>query len=217
MMMTVLLDGHLRARFGERFTLAASTPAMAIGALIKTLPGFQQYLDKHSEPGFHVLVGKQDLALEDLTAPQETSVVRLIPAVVGASAGFRTILGAALIVVGAYFGQAWAMSMGISMVLGGVAEMLTKPPSFNPSALDKGPSDMPSYAFQGPHMTTGQGNCVPLGYGRCRVAGALVSLGISPETWTVNGLGGAAPDEVGTRGGNGDTSPWIWAVAPVAG
>jgi hypothetical protein len=49
------------------------------------------------------------------------------------------------------------------------------------------------------------------------VGGALISVGISPETWTVNGLGGLAPDEVGTRGGDGSASPWIWAVAPVAG
>jgi predicted phage tail protein len=111
----------------------------------------------------------------------------------------------------------WLRTAGLSLVLGGAAELLSKPPAFAPSSLDKGPADAPTYAFQGPHMTTGQGNCVPLLYGRCRIGGALISLGISPETWTTNGFGGAAPDEVGTRGGNGDTAPWVWAVAPVQG
>lgn len=81
-------------------------------------------------------------------------------------------------------------------------------------AFDKGPKDTPSYSFSGPNMTTGQGNPVPLGYGRLRVSGALVSLGLSPEIWTVKGLGGAAPDEVGTMGGGGDTSPLVWTIAP---
>ena len=29
-------------------------------------------------------------------------------------------------------------------------------------------------------------------------------------------LGGMAPDEIGTMGGDGDTSPWVWAIAPSA-
>jgi predicted phage tail protein len=155
--------------------------------------------------------------------PARGQVVKLIPAVVGASSGLRIVAGVALILVGTYAtfltagAASFLVNLGIGLVVGGVAGMLTKPPSFNPSALDKGPSDTPSYAFQGAHMTTGQGNCVPVGYGRCRVGGALISVGISPETWTVNGLGGLAPDEVGTRGGDGSASPWIWAVAPVAG
>ena len=103
------------------------------------------------------------------------------------------------------------------MMVGGVAEMLMKKPVFQPSSLDKGPADTPSYSFQGPHMTTGQGNCVPIGYGRLRVGGALVSVGIKAETWPTKGFGGAATDEAGTITGDGDTTPWVWAVAPVQG
>jgi len=216
-MIRLKLAGAARARFGKEFRLAVNTPAQAIHALVVRLPGFRKYLEDHSEPGFHVLVGKQDIGEDELGHPAAGKVVTLVPAVVAASNGLRVIVGAILIVAGAYFAQPWLMNLGIGMVVGGVAGMLTKAPSFNPSALDKGPADTPSYAFAGPHMTTGQGNCVPLGYGRCRVGGALVSVGICPETWTKNGLGGQAPDEVGTRGGDGDTSAWIWAVAPVAG
>lgn len=221
-MIRLKLAGAARARFGKEFKLAsANTPAQAIHALVVRLPGFRKYLEDHSEPGFHVLVGKQDIGEDELGNPAVGKVVTLVPAVVASSNGIRIIGGVALIALSYVPFLApiapFLFNAGVGLVLGGVAGMLTKAPAFNPSALDKGPADTPSYAFAGPHMTTGQGNCVPLGYGRCRVGGALISAGICPETWTKNGLGGQAPDEVGTRGGDGDTSAWIWAVAPVAG
>lgn len=213
-MITIKLYGALR-KFGKRFDLAAKTPALGIRALCSRLPGFEAYLRDHSTPGFHVLVGERDLGEDQLTLSVGRKVVRLVPAVAGSNAGLRIIVGVALIALSfTPYGAGWSAQIGWSLVVGGVAEMLTKPPSFNPSALDKGPADTPSYAFQGPHMTTGQGNCVPLGYGRCRVGGALISVGISPETWTAKGFGGLAPDEAGTRGGNGSSAAWVWAVAP---
>lgn len=218
--------GALRERFGPEFEMVASTPAEGIGALCRILPGFQRYLEENSEPGFHVITDR-DLGEDELTQLCPTDTVQIIPVVVGASSGFRIVFGAVLMVVGLAI-SGWSFgalsgfgavlfNIGLGMAVGGVAEMLMKKPVFQPSSLDKGPADTPTYSFQGPHMTTGQGNCVPIGYGRLRIGGALVSVGIKPETWPTKGFGGAAVDEAGTISGNGDTTPWVWAVAPVQG
>lgn len=227
-MKEIRLYGHLRARFGTSFRLDAATPGEAIRALCNLLPGFRAAVEGH-EPGFRVRVGRGSLATEELGMPGD-EVIRLVPCVVGAKSGWGQILtgvaivaavfltggmaGAGFSMIGTSALSTLAISVGTSLVLGGVAQVLAGNPAYEGGALDKGPSDQPSYAFSGPHMTVGQGNPIPLGYGRMRVSGALVSLGVSPETWTTNGLGGMAPDEIGTQGGDGDTSPWVWALAP---
>lgn len=219
------LYGHLRDQFGPSYTLDAATPAEGILALSTQIPGFREAVEGH-EPGFRVRLGRRSIGEEDLARPC-SEIVRIVPCVVGAKDGWGQVLaGAILIAAGVavgYFGgpgMYWAsdamVNMGAMMMLGGVAQALSGNPAYAATALDKGPQDTPSYAFSGPHMTTGQGNPVPLGYGKLRISGALVSLGISPETWLFKGFGGAAPDEVGTMGGDGDTTPWIWAIAPSA-
>lgn len=213
----IVLYGILRRKFGKEFTFVGRCPADAIRALCRMKKGFAEHLRQQSEPGYHLLAGER--ALEPSEAYDPTNqTIKLIPAVAGANAGLRIIVGVVLVAVGIYlswtgFGAAIG-NIGMAMILGGVSEMLAKPPSFAPVGLDKGPKDTPSYAFQGPHMTTGQGNCVPVGFGRARVGGALISVGKSAETWPVKGFGGSAPDEIGTIGGDGDTAPWTAAVAP---
>lgn len=227
-MKEIRIYGHLRAQFGTSFTLDAATPGEAIRALCNLIPGFRAAIEDY-EPGFRVRVGRSSLDTDEL-AMAGGEVIRLVPCVVGAKSGWGQILTgvaiiAAVFLTGGMAGVGFSMigtsalstlaiSVGTSMVLGGVAQVLAGNPTYSGSAMDKGPADQPSYAFSGPHMTVGQGNPVPLGYGKLRVSGALVSLGISPETWTTNGLGGKASDEVGTQTGDGDTTPWVWALAP---
>lgn len=220
------LFGALRERFGPEYELVAKTPAEGIHALCALVPGFRQYLLDNSEPGFHIITDR-DIGEESLHDLCPSDTVQIVPVIVGASSGFRVVFGvvlmvAALAIAGFSFGalsgfSAVLFNVGLGMAIGGVSEMLMKKPTFSPSTLDKGPADTPSYSFQGPHMTTGQGNCVPIGYGRLRIGGALISVGIKPETWPTKGFGGAAVDEDGTTSGDGDTTPWVWAVAPVQG
>lgn len=211
----VLLYGSLRAKFGKRFDLAVASPAEAVRALCRMMPGFRAHLEQHSEPGYRVRVGKEFRGADGLMLPSGDEAIRIIPVVAGAKDDIlQIVVGVVLVAAGLYFGQAWLVNIGASMVIGGVAQMIAGSPSFAQSALDQGPADTPSYVFSGPHMTTGQGNPVPLGYGKLRVSGALVSLAVSAETWPVKGFGGMASDEVGTQTGNGDTTPWVWAVAP---
>ena len=121
-----------------------------------------------------------------------------MPVVAGAGGKVgQILLGAALIAasfvmpLGAFgFGSAvlfgtttvasLAFSVGVSLALGGVAQMLAPQPKFD------GPQEeqQPSYVFNGAVNTTAQGQPVPVGYGRMIVGSAVISAGISVEDIT---------------------------------
>lgn len=224
-MRKIRLYGSLR-RFGREFVMDVATPADAVHALCELVPGFRQAIHDLRETGLRVLVGNSARDENTAYAPMGDEVIRLVPVVSGAekSPALNIIIGVALIIMtqggaSSVVGEAWgagaasAMSgIGWSMVIGGVAGLLTSPPM---KPVDGSNSDSRNYTFSGPVVTTGQGNPVPvlLG-GPLRIGGALISAGLDGDAWTTKGLGGQAPDEVGTRGGNGDTSPWVWAIKP---
>ena len=219
-MKTVRLYGDMGKRFGRVFRLDVATPAEALRALRVTRPGFDAYLREHLDDPFRVIVGGEDRDEAGLHLPAGRSeVIKIVPVVKGAKDGFTQILiGAALIAAAVATGGtslAWAQpflqSMGTAMVLGGVAQFLAAAPPVNPGGID-GARDLETQTFGSPTLTTGQGGCVPLCYGTMRGGGHLVSAGIDAQTWQDKGFGGAAPDNAGTRGGDGDTSPWVWAV-----
>lgn len=117
--------------------------------------------------------------------------IRITPVIAGAKNGglFQTILGAALVVIGAIGtftqsgqalgGAAWgpyAMQVGGAMMLGGVAQMLTKTPKTSASSsADNGAAN--NY-FSSLENVVGQGGPVPLLYGRMRVGSHVISPGL---------------------------------------
>jgi predicted phage tail protein len=121
-------------------------------------------------------------------------VIRIAPVVAGAAkSGLgQVLLGAALITAAIFmppsigaislFGSATVASVvgsiGVSLVLGGVAQMLSPPKDLSPGSQD---TSSPSYAFNGAVNTTAQGNPVPVGYGRLIVGSAVISAGISTQ------------------------------------
>lgn len=196
-MRTVLLYGHLGMRFGRRHRYDVRTPAEAVRALCATLDGFRSYMIEHSRPGYRVLVGRTPRDLATLAHPAD-DVIRIVPVTAGAGRGLgQVILGAALIGVGIMTGgasltlsAAWAAggaafagylatNIGISLVLGGVAQMLSPQPKMQGPA-DR-PENKPSYAFDGPANTAAQGNPVPVCYGRLIVGSQVISAGIAVE------------------------------------
>ncbi len=207
----VRLYGHLRQRFGKGHKLAVGSSAEAIRALDCQIEGFGAWVVSHGS--YKVLVGEEAQTLDTLGNPVGGGeVIKIVPVVAGASDGVQIIVGAALIAVGVATGFAPATNLGIAMVLGGVAQMLAITPVVG-QAGQNGPSDMPSYSFGSPTVTIGQGRPVPVLYGQLRVGGAIVSAGIVSEGYQSRGFGGQAPDDAGTIGGNGDTLPWVAAVA----
>ncbi|CDL81771.1 tail assembly protein [Xenorhabdus cabanillasii] len=183
---TIRLYGVLGARFGRVHKLAVSTPQEAIRALSVLTDGFERFLLTAKERGltFAVFNGKRNLQRDELTFSGEDDI-RIAPMIIGSkNAGvFQTILGAVLVVAGAFlwatpFGAPMIMT-GVGMMLGGVVQMLSPMPGG--LARREDPDNKPSYAFGGPVNTVAQGNPVPIGYGRRRIGGAIISAGIYAE------------------------------------
>ncbi|CVE89166.1 Phage-related protein%2C tail component [Serratia marcescens] len=186
---TVRLYGLLGSKFGRVHRLVIDTPREAIKALSVTIPGFERFLQSARDRGltFAVFNGKRNIGLDEIKFIGSEDI-RIAPVIIGSKkAGvFQTILGAVLVAVGAIaqfgYGQPWGtnvMMMGGAMMLGGVVQMLS--PMQNGLARREDPDNKPSYAFGGPVNTIAQGNPVPIGYGKRRIGGAIISAGIYAE------------------------------------
>ena len=174
-MMTILLYGHLGRAFGKVHRYDVHSAAEAVRALCVTLDGFRKaVIDGGS---YRVLTGGKDhLGEENLTEPLSTrKTLRIIPVIEGAGGIFKTIIGAALIVIGTFVvQQPWLVNIGISMVLGGVAEMLFAPKKANDTTQEK-VENLPSYTFDGATNTAAQGNPISVLYGGPLIVGSQVT------------------------------------------
>lgn len=175
-MRTIRLYGFLGREFGREFTLDVRTPAQAVRALCAMLPGFEQALRDGNPFGYHLRVGREFRGEEGAVQPcGRREVIKLIPATAGSSAAARIIVGVVLIVVGAYFGQGWMVQIGVSLVLGGIAQMLAPRPKSSEQATQR------SYLFGGSVNTVGQGVGVPIGYGRMMVESHVIGAAVYSE------------------------------------
>jgi predicted phage tail protein len=180
---TIRLYGKLGAQFGRIHRLAVDSTAEAVRALCVMLPGFQAELMTSKDRGiaYACFLGKTNIGKDELLLAGGIDDIRIAPVVVGAKSGgvLQFIVGAVLVIVGAF--TSWSggtalISMGISMMAGGVVQMLS-PQQAQSSAADKVENGA-SYNFNGPVNTTAQGNPVPLLYGRMIVGSAVISAGI---------------------------------------
>jgi len=187
---TVRLYGVLGTTFGREFQLSVASPKEAIRALCVIVPGFERFLNTSKQRGltYAVFSGKRNLNDDELSMDQSTADIRIAPVILGSKRGgvFQTILGVALVAVGAvasYFGGGAVgvplMQFGAAMALGGVVQMLS--PQTIGLASKQSADNKASYAFGGVTNTTAQGNPVPLLYGKRRIGGAIISAGIYVE------------------------------------
>ncbi len=185
-MKTIRLYGELGKRFGREFKLDVQSPAEAVRALRVIVPGFQAYLVEHAKSAFKVFVGGSNRS-DEVGAPcSDMEVIRIAPTVQGASAVGRIILGVALLAFAWWNPLGWTAGsamltgvtgMGMSMVLGGVVQLLSPQQTYDSAASER-PENRPSYNFNGPINTTAQGHPVPLCYGRMIVGSAVISAGL---------------------------------------
>ncbi|CAI2147984.1 Phage-related protein, tail component [Serratia marcescens] len=166
--------------------LCVNTPQEAIKALCTVLPGFETFMQTSKRRGltFAIFNGKRNIDRDELNF-SGVEEIKIVPVIIGSKkAGmFQTILGAVLVTAGAFL---WATPMGAplvasgaGMVLGGVVQMLS--PMQGGLARREDPDNKPSYAFGGPVNTIAQGNPIPIGYGKRRIGGAIISAGIYSE------------------------------------
>jgi predicted phage tail protein len=171
---TIKLYGHLGKKFGKSFQLAVATPSEAVRALSINLKGFKEYLKQHN---FHVFLDKMDIGKEELGSITTADIIKIIPVTVGSGGFFKVVIGIALMIYAPEMSSTW-FSVGASMVLSGISEILFAPPRNKDTSTEK-PENTPSYVFNGPINTTGSGNPVSLCYGKVRVGSQVISAGLT--------------------------------------
>lgn len=198
-MKTIVLLGELGKRYGRRHQLDVSSPAEAIRAMCANFKDFAAFVSASADRnvGYRVITGREDLSADDLHQPAGRTIT-VAPVIGGAGGAIgKIILGAALIAAAIFvpglaavtlFGTTTlatvAFSVGVSLALGGVAQMLAP----TPTALSSGVKDSQteaSYVFNGATNTSAQGQAVPVGYGRMIVGSAVISAGINVEDYSV--------------------------------
>lgn len=175
-MITVCLYGGL-SEYGRRFDLHASSPAEALRALLTQLPGLREIL---SSGFYQVRFKRHDFAeaeLQDEFQAAGSGVLHIVPRVQGAGKVGQIIAGVVLIVVGAYFRQPWLVQAGIGLALGGVAQMLARPPRLDTE--QRGQKAGRNTAFSNLDNTAAQGQPVPLAYGKAYCGSRVVSQGVA--------------------------------------
>lgn len=182
MLREVRLYGALGRLFGRVHLLAVNSAQEAVRALCVNYPAFERYLREHSEPGYHVFIGKRNIGETELSEPAGGGdVIKIVPAVAGAKKGglLQTVLGVVLIVADlVLFHTGWLTQIGAALALGGVAQMLTPIPKTDAGSQA---DNKPSYVFSGASNTTAQGSPVPILYGELIVGSAVISAGLSTE------------------------------------
>jgi predicted phage tail protein len=230
MITPVRLYGTLGKQYGRGVRkLDVCSPLEAVDLLSATVPGFRDSILNH-KPGFHILVGGEKTPLERLDDPNGAQEIRIVPVRSGAKDDSMIIIGAALMAVtygasltggiGAWGAagsfaagaQSAVGAIGMAMTLGGLSQMLFKPPipGNNPSS-----NGVSSGIFNGAVQTTKQGVPVPAGYGRLEVSGVVVSGSILSDASSPSQFPSLG-DGTGAWTGNGDSMPWNASIAPSA-
>lgn len=176
-MAIVRLYGNLK-QYGDKFNMSVDTAAEALNGLYCQIKGLkQQIMDGY----FRVRINGVDMNEDNLQfglhsrIPQD-AIIHIVPQVAGAKGGFLSaIAGAVMVVVGAWTGQYWLVGMGVGMMVGGVAMMLTKLPKTDKSA-DSG-TNKNTY-FSNLDNTIAQGAPVPLCYGLTKIGSKVLSQGL---------------------------------------
>lgn len=191
-MKTIILLGELGKRYGRKHLLDVKSPAEAVRALCANFKDFAAFVSSSQERnvGYRVLNKREEVGEDELHNPASQRIT-IAPVVAGAGGTVgkillgATLIAASLFVPGlaavALFGTTTlatvAFGIGVSLALGGVAQMLAPQPK------STGPQEeqQPSYVFNGAVNTSAQGQPVPVGYGRMIVGSAVISAGISVE------------------------------------
>ena len=72
-------------------------------------------------------------------------------------------------------------AIGASLILGGVAQMISPAPAISPLSRGKEAAKLESFSFSGVVNTSKQGLPVPIAYGRLFVGSAVLSSGLDTD------------------------------------
>ena len=218
MRVDVMLYGHLR-KFGRKFTVDVESPKEAMSFLFRMVPGFEAHMERHSQSYFRMILDGEDSDEKRIFQPLfGVKQIKLVPVVRGAkSDGVQMLVGAVLVAAGTFIpGAQFLVPVGVSMVLGGVAQMLASNPSLAAASSGITPDYSAGKFFSGPTNTYGQGACVPVRYGKVRCGGHVISASRAVETYATGANGGAfqGGDGHGGSTGDGNQTPLVYSIDP---
>jgi len=187
MLRKIKLYGKLAKFIGHRVLEAdVATAAEAVRFLLANWPEVERHMaDQH----YRVSVGTYDLSLEELHHPAGAAPISFVPVVAGAGATARILIGVAIIAfaivtagagiagLGLGFSASTAISIGLvgaSLIIGGIAQLLTPTPTTSTDEADP----RKSFSFSGIQNTNRAGVPVPVVYGETLVGSVVISAGI---------------------------------------
>lgn len=191
MLRRIRLYGKLAKFIGKRVLEAdVETAAEAVRFLVANWPAVEKHMaDQH----YRVSLGGYDLAEDELHNPAGQQEIKIVPVVAGAGATGRIIAGVVLIAAALLFAPGAALAgglltlgptavsigvgIGVSLVLGGVAQLLTPVPKM-PQGANTDQDPRKSYSFSGIQNTSRQGLPVPIVYGETLVGSVVISASI---------------------------------------
>jgi predicted phage tail protein len=200
MLRKIKLYGPLAKFVGRRvFKADVANAAEAVRFLLVNFPKLEAHM---AEQHYRVSVGDYDLTLDELHDPAGQQEIKIVPVLMGAGSGAgKIIAGVALVALSVFalpvvLGSAvWAgaigygtavgiinagIYIGASLVIGGIAQLLTPTPRINQG---NNSQDDPrkSYSFSGIQQTSRQGVPVPIVYGETIVGSVVISASIDTE------------------------------------
>ena len=203
MFRVIKVYGKLAKHLGQRsFKAAISTPAEAIRFLLANFPSLRGVI---SEGNYKVTVGRSELEIgnhpEYLHYPSASfETIRIVPVLAGAGGVGKILAGVALIAAaiilaptggGGFLGAAGSGflsagasvaigSIGVSLALGGISQLLTPTPKISQGE-DSTNDPRKSYSFSGIQNISRQGVPVPVIYGEVFTGSIVISAGINTE------------------------------------
>jgi predicted phage tail protein len=197
MLRKIKLYGLLAQFIGKRVLQAdVASAAEALRFLVANFPAVEKHMaDQH----YRVTVGSEDLTLDQLHEPTGLQDIKIVPVLTGAGGSTGSILaGVALIAlsfgIGAIASAGVALGglagigtvgtafvgVGASLVLGGVAQLLSPVPTVTQGA-NSNTDPRKSYSFSGIQQTSRQGTPVPICYGLTLTGSVVISAGVDTE------------------------------------
>jgi predicted phage tail protein len=193
MLRKIKLYGKLAKFIGHRVLEAdVATAAEAVRFLLANWPEAEAHMnDQH----YRVSIGTYDIDLEELHHPAGAAPISFVPVVAGAGAVGRILIGVALVALsfvsfgaGAWAGVAGSFGtaagaasgsvavglLGASLIIGGIAQLLTPTPKISNDEGDP----RKSFSFSGIQNVSRAGVPVPVVYGETLVGSVVISAGI---------------------------------------
>lgn len=188
-------------KFGREHKFEVADLREMLRAMCSQVPGFKRYLSEAHMKGirFAFFNGQHNIGVDQFDMTRGAAVYRIEAITEGAKRGgtLQIVIGAVALVAafftagaslaawGAALGATTASglavtaltSMGLSMMLGGVVQMLTPQPSYSVGT-SSSTDNKPNYAFGAPVNTVAMGYPVPVLYGEREIGGAIISAGM---------------------------------------